>query len=98
MKVTEQYHRPRNSKSVVCHLCKQPVDFSNLIQYKHNGTDALVFAQVGFMDGEGNPVYLCAACRVLAYPRLGNNMAQAEYKIIEAEAPARKTRQKKLAL
>ena len=96
MKVTEQYYKPRNSGSFTCHLCKQPIDFSKLIQYKHNGVDALVFASVSFMDGEGVPVKLCAGCRALAYKRLGNNMAQAEYKIIEAETPARKTRQKKL--
>jgi len=96
MRITEQYFKPRNSGSFTCHLCKQPIDLSKLIQYKHNGVDALVFASVSFMDGEGVPVKLCAGCRALAYPRLGKNMAEAEYKIIEAEVPERKHRIKKI--
>jgi hypothetical protein len=98
MKVTEQYFKPRNSGSFTCHLCKAPIDFTKLIQYKHPGVDALVFAQVGFMDGEGAPVKLCAPCRLLAYKRLGQNMVEAEYKIIEASVPERKRRAKNTAL
>ena len=94
MKVTEQYYKPRNSGAFTCHLCKAPIDFTKLIQYKHPGVDALVFAQVGFMDGEGLPVKLCAPCRLLAYKRLGQNMVDAEYKIIEAAVPERKRREK----
>ena len=92
MKVTEQYYKPRNSGSFTCHLCKAPIDFTKLIQYKHPGVDALVFAQVGFMDGEGLPVKLCAPCRLLAYKRLGQNMVEAEYKIVDAEPRTRKSK------
>jgi len=83
MRVTEQYFRPHNPALHSCHVCRKPIDFKKLIQYKHNGVDALVFAQVGFMDGQGAPVKLCAECRLLAYKRLGQNMAAATYSIVE---------------
>ncbi len=90
MKVTEQYHRPHNHNLHSCHICRKPIDFTKLIQYKYHGADALVFAQVGFMDGEGKPVCLCAECRLLAYPRLGRNMVEATYSIVDAEPKKRK--------
>jgi hypothetical protein len=92
MKVTEQYFKPRNRGSFTCHLCKSSIDFTKLISYKHSGTDALVFAQVGFMNGEGLPVKLCAPCRLLAYKRLGQNMVEATYSIVDAEIKKRKPR------
>jgi hypothetical protein len=96
MKVIEQYHRPRNKENHICYICRKPIDFLKLVQYKYTGDNPLVWAHVSFSDHEGNPAYLCAECRTLAYKRLGSNMAQAEYRIIEAEIPARKTRQKKV--
>jgi len=95
MKVTEQYFKPRNHDLHSCHICKKPIDFTKLIQYKYPGSNALVFAQVGFMDGEGNPVCLCPECRLLAYRRLGQNMTEAEYKIVDAEPKKRKPRKTK---
>ena len=47
------------------------------------------------MDGEGNPVCLCPECRLLAYRRLGQNMTEAEYKIVDAEPKKRKPRKTK---
>lgn len=85
MKVTEQYFKPRNRDLHSCHICKKPIDFTKLIQYKYSGSNALVYAQVGFMNGEGNPVCLCPECRLLAYKRLGQNMVEASYSIVEAE-------------
>jgi hypothetical protein len=92
MKVTEQYFKPRNRELHNCHTCKKPIDFTKLIQYKYSGSNALVYAQVGFMDGEGNPVCLCPECRLLAYKRLGQNMTEAEYRIVDAEPRTRKTK------
>lgn len=92
MKVTEEYYKPRNHDLHTCHLCRKEIDFTKLIQYKHPGVDALVFAQVGFMDGEGAPVKLCAPCRLLAYKRLGQNMVDAEYKVIDYDKPDSKPR------
>ena len=92
MKVTEQYHRPHNPALHSCHICKKPIDFTKLIQYKHSGVDALVFAQVGFMDDRGKPVCLCAECRLLAYKRLGRNMYEADYSIVDSEPKKRKKR------
>jgi hypothetical protein len=63
--------------------------FLKLVQYKYTGDNPLVWAHVSFSDQEGNPAYLCAECRVLAYKRLGSNMAQAEYKIIDHQKPER---------
>lgn len=94
MKVTESYFKPRNHDLHACHLCRKEIDFTKLIQYKHPGVDALVFAQVGFMNGEGVPVKLCAECRLMAYKRLGQNMVEAEYKIVDAVVPERKRRVK----
>jgi hypothetical protein len=92
MKVTESYYKPTNRDLHTCHLCKGSIDFTKLIQYKYPGADALVFAQVGFMDGEGYPVKLCAGCRLLAYKRLGQNMAEASYKVVDYIKPERKPR------
>ena len=96
MKVIETYSKPRNRENWICYICRKPIDFTKLVQYKYSGDNPLVWAHVSFSDVDGNPAYVCAECRVLAYKRLGNNMAQAEYRIIEAETPARKTHQKKL--
>jgi hypothetical protein len=92
MKVTEQYFKPRNRDLHNCHACKKPIDFSKLIQYKYSGSNALVFAQVGFMGAEGEPVCLCPECRLLAYKRLGQNMVEATYSIVDAEIKKRNQR------
>jgi hypothetical protein len=98
MKVTETYFKPRNKEFHNCYICRKPIDFTKLVQYKYSGDNPLVWAHVSFSDVDGKPAYLCAECRVLAYKRLGGNMSLAEYKILTVEAPTRKTRQKKFAL
>jgi len=82
MKVQEHYHKPRGT-GWPCYLCGEVIDFSKLVEYEYPGSEAKVFASVGFMDSEGDPVKLCAPCRLLAYKRLGQNMADATYSIIQ---------------